>query len=336
MNVLRVKNNKTFWGSSNKTLEIFPTLDLVIDVSGFALGSKWGVNSPIRYTNQIRIAKIFNVPMILMPQSFGPFDFGNRQEEIDSLIREFMSYPIKIFARERDGYESLLKYGLKNVVWHPDLVLSSDNIDPSEIFRKPKFFYIPQTSEKNCVGVLPNLRSFDKGDPFQTLQIFFQIIEEVLSLGKTIYLFRHSFEDLKACRWLKSLFENESRVKILENDFSCFEYDEVCQQFEFLIAGRFHGVVHAYRHGIPCVILGWAVKYQELAELIFQTKYIFDITKKNCDVYQIFDAIRDMNQNLETNRKIILNRVEQIRNYSNCFDVMNQAIAESVSRRASA
>ena len=334
--VLITRKFRNSWGSVDDSIKIFPTLDLIVDVSGFSLGSKWGISSPIYYTNIIRIAKQFEIPVILMPQSFGPFDFREHQTEIDALIREFLSYPVKIFAREKDGYESLLKYGLKNVVWHPDLVLSSKNLDPSEIFTKTKIFYIPQVENKNSVGILPNMRSFDHGNPFQTFQIYFQLIEFLLDEGKEIYLFRHSFEDLEACTWLKSMFEDDSRVKIWNNDFSCFEYDEVCQQFEFLIVGRFHGVVHAYRNGIPCIILGWAVKYQELAEQIFQTKYIFDITKPDCDIEKIFDSIRDMENNLELNRRMILDRVGQIRKYSTCFEVMNDTIEKSMKRKLSA
>ena len=98
-------------------------------MSGFALGSKWGEKKSAAYLNVIEVARELGIPIILFPQSFGPFEFGASQEIFDARIKSLMTYPKKIFAREHDGYLSLHdEYGLKNVVFHPDLVLASDKI----------------------------------------------------------------------------------------------------------------------------------------------------------------------------------------------------------------
>ena len=87
-----------------------------------------------------------------------------------------------------------------------------------------------------------------------------------------------------------------------------------------MIIGRFHGIVHAYKNNVPCLLLGWAVKYQDLAQLMYQARYIFDITAPNVDVSDIFSAIDDMNSNLVLNKKILRERLAQVQRRSTCFD----------------
>lgn len=314
--------SKIMWGSYEETFQVMKNSDLIIDISGFALGNKWGVNASRAYLNKIRFMRALGVPIILMPQSFGPFDFGDDQKELDEKITDALSYPVKIFAREHDGYRPLHdKYKLKNVFWHPDIVLSSPQINPAYIYKIVPKISAPKALDASCVAVVPNLRSFDYSDnPWQTLQIYYEIINFLLKMDKVVYLFRHSVEDITPCKWLKSLFANNNRVILWENNFSCLEYDVACKQFDFLIIGRFHGIVHAYRNNVPCILMGWAVKYQELADLMNQSQYIFDITDPNVNVRAIFSAINDMNNNLALNKNILRENLKQVQQNFSCFD----------------
>ncbi|MBQ6975158.1 MAG: polysaccharide pyruvyl transferase family protein, partial [Selenomonadaceae bacterium] len=231
--LIKISSNKVSI-SSHPTISwcSFKKSDLIIDVSGFALISKWGVNTSYAYLNNLKIARVLKVPIILMPQSFGPFDFGENQNFMDKEIADTLTYPIKIFPREYDGFFPFReRYGLKNVSPHPDIVLSSPNVKAKDIFKNPPKVSVPKVLPTSCVGVVPNLRSFDRGgQPLQTLQAFYEIIDFLLKEGKIVYLFRHSVEDITPCRWLKDLFADDPRVILWENDFSCFEYDEVCRQ----------------------------------------------------------------------------------------------------------
>lgn len=322
------------WCPAEKTIRAFKAADLIVDVSGFALGSKWGANASFAYLNMINFVRALNVPMILMPQSFGGFEFGDAQKFMDAQIADVMTYPEKIFAREVDGYVPLReRYGLRNVSLHPDIVLSSETVKPADIYKDPPKITVPKVLDASCVGVVPNLRSFDRGgNPWQVLQTFYELINFLLKSGKIVYLFRHSVEDIRPCTWLKLLFADDGRVVLWQNDFSCFEYDEVCKQFDFLIVGRFHGVVHAYRNNVPCVLLGWAVKYRELAQLMYQTRYVFDVAAPEVDTREIFAAIDDMSNNLASNKKILRERLAQIQRGSSCFSAVEDILNASGGR----
>ena len=49
------------------------------------------------------------------------------------------------------------------------------------------------------------------------------------------------------------------------------------KQFQYLVASRFHSIVHAFKNGIPCIALGWATKYHDLLNLFDQGQYILDV-----------------------------------------------------------
>ena len=97
----------------------------------------------------------FNTPIYLMPQSFGPFDYGDSQN-FD--IGKMLSYAQVIFAREKAGYNLLVNtYQLTNVKYSKDLVLQNKNINPEYIYTNKKEKKIIQIEKNNNVAVIPNI-----------------------------------------------------------------------------------------------------------------------------------------------------------------------------------
>lgn len=60
---------------------IYKNTDLMIDISGYALGSNWSKETCNRYLDHLEFAKEFRIPVYLMPQSFGPFEFQGDEGE---------------------------------------------------------------------------------------------------------------------------------------------------------------------------------------------------------------------------------------------------------------
>ena len=270
-----------------------------------------------------------------MPQSFGPFDFGVQQKFMDSEISGALSYPRKIFAREYDGFVSLRqKYNLKNIAVHPDIVLASENVNLADIYKNPPTISVPRILPAACVGVVPNLRGFDHGSPWQALQTYYEMISFLRKAGKVVYILRHSAEDVVPCTWLKRLFAEDEHVVFWKDNFSCFEYDEICRQFDFMIVGRFHGIVHAYRNNVPCLLMGWAIKYNELAKLMYQSQYLIDLAAPEVNLKEIFAALSDMDTNLALNKKILQRRLAQVQAGSSCFTEALEILKEAAAKEA--
>lgn len=314
-------------GEYFKLKKLLPEIDLIIDISGFSLGDKWNRPGQEEYLDNIRLAKKYGVKMVLMPQSFGPFHYKKDMQILHTEIEQLLQYPYAVYAREEEG-EYLLKhqYNLKNVRKAPDIVLQSKKIDCDKIYKVVPVLNLLDVSV-NAVAIVPNIKCFQHGNKNDLYDLYKKMIEIILKNSRDVYLIRHSREDLSACRTIKELFLENARVHLVENDFSCIEFDEVIKQFQFAIVSRYHGVVHSYKNCIPCIILGWAVKYKELAKNMDQAEYSFDITGDRMNANEILEYICRMLKNYQVEKVKIENCLREIQK-ANCFNVLDEIINE--------
>lgn len=300
---------------------ILPDMDAVIDVSGFQLTSKFPNDANRLFLYYIEEAKRYSKKIVLMPQSFGPFDYTKDKEKMLSLIQTDLRKADLIFARENEGYHLLTDtLKLNNVYRSTDLVLQSKEIDWSNIYTDVPQFKYPKISGKGNVAIIPNIQTFKHGNETEIIELYKKIIIHLLENGKKVHIFRHS-NDMTACEKIYSGFENEKNVFLYRNQFECAEYSLMIKQFDFIIASRFHAIVHAYKEGIPAVIFGWAIKYQELASNFGQERFVFNITNElNKQLQDIFRALDDMCINYMHEGNKINEKMEQLF-HNTCFDL---------------
>ncbi len=304
--------------------KLFPDLTAIFDVSGFNLGDKWSVDIHKRYFNNIKLAKKYSIPMYLMPQSFGPFCYSDDKKYLMEDMQKLLPYPKVIFAREKEGKRLLEEtFGLQNVILSTDLVLQNSSLQLDSVFYKMPELNLPIITEKHNVGIIPNKQCFNFEDRENILGIYERIIDMLLSNGKNIYIFRHSSEDLEFCNMIKEGFPENDKVTVLDNDFSCLEYDVFVRQFDFIVCSRFHGIVHAYRNGVPCIALGWAVKYKELAENVSQGQYVLNIADESVSIDRLDAMLSDMLKNHIAESEIIKKKITEIQR-SNCFSILEE------------
>lgn len=310
---------QNLWQTSDLKV-LMPQIDAVIDVSGFALGQKWSTASQQKYLNNIRLAKAYHKPIYLMPQSFGGFDYPKESRYLLTEIGELLKYPRIVFAREQQGEHALKEaFHLTNVMLSYDMVLQNQEIDPANIFKKPPTIKIPSVSEIGNVALIPNQQCFRHGDQEKTMALYCFAIEKLIEKGKIVYVFHHSKDDAECCRIVYEKFSKNQAVKLIEQDFSCFEYDAFIKQFEFILCSRFHGIVHAYRNAVPAIALGWEIKYQELAKAVGQETFAFDITAPTLDRSLLTQAIETMSSDFVQQSRCIAARLCAIQKH-NCFD----------------
>lgn len=268
--------------------------DLVVDVSGFCLSSQFSKMKALDYLSNIYIFKRIGIPVVLFPQSFGPFDFkGVGAGFIKKQITRLLQYPVMVFAREQDGLEQLKGVDVsQNVHRSLDTVLLTRQLSFDNIFNTQPGKSTIQI-KPGSVAIVPNQKVFVKNQGNALINSYQTMINHLLQNGKNVYLLRHSFEDKDIVLQLKSLFAEEARVVALEQDFSALELTSIIGQFDFIIASRYHAVVHAYKCCVPAVVLGWAIKYQSLTEAFDQLKYCFDV-RTRFDDDKIIVAINHM------------------------------------------
>lgn len=308
--------------------KMLPQMDLIIDISGFSLGDQWNRQGQEEYLDNIRLAKKYGVKMVLMPQSFGPFHYDSDQQALHEEIRELLQYPSVVYAREQEGAKLLKEYyHLKNVRQSPDLVLQNKKIDIDKVFVGEPVINIPDDILPDSVAIVPNKKCFQHGEKETLLSLYQKLIEMLLHSSREVYLLRHSNEDLSVCEMIKELFLDNQHVHLLENDFSCLAFDVVIRKFQFTIVSRFHGAVHSYKNCVPCIILGWAVKYQELASYMNQESYAFDIRTNNIKDAEILKYTAQMMENYQNEKIQIQKGLAQIQQ-SNCFNILEEIFHE--------
>lgn len=303
--------------------ELYGKADILIDVSGYALGSNWGIQYCLNYLNSVLIAKVYGMRCFLMPQSFGPFDFkGVKGRFLEWYMKKLLRYPEVIYAREQEGFDLLTnKYNLKNVKLSCDLVLNnSKESSLNDIYKSPPPLQIPEVVNRS-VGLIPNMQNFKYGNKRHLLNVYEKVISSLVAESRNVYLIRHSVEDLAICHELKGRFQEEDSVMVLEDDYSCHEFSAFVGGFDFMIASRFHSIVHSFKQSVPCVILGWAVKYHVLADTFDQSEYVFDV-RDEVDSSEVLGKVEQMGSNREKESAKIRIKLENLQR-QNVYDVIS-------------
>jgi len=266
----------------NEARNILKDTGIMINVSGYALGSNWGLKKQLYYLSNIRVAKRYGIRVYLMPQSFGPFKY---KSIMSVLMKKLIKFSLEkcdvIYAREKESFDELTQnFKLTNVILSPDLVIRNKEINYHNVFEQ-----IPETItepiKQNSIAIIPNMKNFEFGNKDEVISLYRKAIDSALNHGMNVYLIRHSSEDVIACNILNELYPDNSHVIFLAKDYSSIEFNEIVKNMNFVVASRYHSIVHAYKNKIPCIAIGWATKYYELLRIFKQEAYISDVRRES-------------------------------------------------------
>jgi len=316
-------NTKRYSQQAKESVQqVFESCSMLIDINGYALSSQMGLKRSFRYLGNIVTAKKYGVPMYILPQSIGPFDYSTGGKFVlNPLLRTYLSYPEIVCPREHAGVESLKPYTRHNVQREFDIVLQTETYDFDNVYAtEPDLEY--KNLDADAVGIVPNSKVFDRADNEDIYSLYEAAIDELLDADKTVYVFRHSIEDIGYCRNIKARFSETEAVQLFEEDFDAPELEHIIEQCNFLIASRYHSIVHAYKHAVPVIAIGWAVKYRELLSEFGQSDYFFEGRERiNADAFM--SAVEQMKARSKDETSIVretLSTVRQNNLFSRLFD----------------
>ncbi len=300
---------------------IYKNTDLMIDISGYALGSNWGTEYINSYLDHLEFADAFHIPMYLMPQSFGPFEFsGEEGKRVYQRAEKLLPTVKRIFAREQDGYDALVSnFHLNNVSLAGDIVLNNRGIDKNNIYKVPRSSILPDIAAHSC-AVIPNNRNLMTGNSERVMSLYVTAISEMLKDGSSVYILSHSAQDASVCKELKRRFPDNDSVVLLEEEFLCIEFGDLITHFDYVVASRFHAIVHSFKSATPCIVLGWAEKYHELMRLFDQEQYMLDVRDEITDK-TISSIVNRMKKLYQSERSTILNKLSGLQT-KNVFDLV--------------
>lgn len=210
-------------------------------------------------------------------------------------------------------------HNLKNVKISYDLVLNNKSVDLNSVYKN-----IPMSCDfnvkTNSIAIIPNVRNSVVCSEKILLEAYKSLIDRFIVYGKNVYILRHSNSDIDICDKIFKMFHNNN-VFLIEQELSCVEFSNIVNKFDFVVASRFHSVVHSYKNAVPCLTMGWAVKYLDLHKLFHQEKYCFDV-RNNFDISKLLSAAEDLLNNHSNQSEIISKELNQVQKH-NIFDDIN-------------
>jgi len=299
--------------------EIFKNTDAIIDISGYALSSQWGWFPSVNYLLNIIVAKKYSIPYYIFPQSIGPFNYSLKYKVfLYPLMKLYLKYPKKIFIREKDGIKWIYKFTRKNVEKKYDIVLQNQGYNLTNIFKK-KVNLKNIEIENNSVGIIPNLRVIEHANSDEIYSIYNSLINRLIDAKKTVYILRHSHEDLEVCEKIYNFSSKAKSIRLIPDDLSAIELENITKQFDFVIASRYHSIIHSYKNGILVLVIGWATKYFELLENFDQIDYFFD-GRDRIDIDEINNKIDKLIGNYKYESEKIIDKMNAV-SKENIFDI---------------
>lgn len=286
-----------------------------IDISGFAVSTQWGrtyYDPLFSYLTNILIARRGSVPFFVFPQSMGPLDYpGPARALLFPIMKLAFSYPRRFYLRERECLEHVRPYTTRNVAWSPDIVLQGSEYDLSNIYTRVPTA-APVTVPPGSVALIPSQRVLERSDEGRLYSLYSSIIRGLLAAGRNIFIVRHAREDLDLCARIKSLFCDEPRVQSLADDMSCVQLETATKQFDFVVASRYHSLVHAYKHAVPALAIGWSYKYSSLMAELGQSALYFDC-RGDLDSEGILGALNGLTADRDGPARVLADRMQLLK-----------------------
>lgn len=208
----------------------------------------------------INIAMAANVPVIILPQTLGPFsDKSNYQ-----IASKILKYAQKVYVRDNKFVNDLNQMGV-----------SYEIAKDLSAYMKPEPWDIEIPPDS--IGL--NISGLCYSNTFRTLSGQFgmypdlinRIIKHFQSKGKFVYLIPHSYayglieqsnDDLEACRLAYERLEDKTNVIFVDKDLTSPQVKYVISKMSFFCGTRMHSNFAAIYSGVPLFGLSYSYKFE--------------------------------------------------------------------------
>lgn len=268
------------------------------DYGGDGFSDIYGTRDFLGRMNQTFVLWKANVPLIMLPQTVGPFiDKANYD-----LAVKIMRYAKEIYVRDDKFSDEFKKLGLK-------YTLTKD----ISSFMQPE----PWNIEIKTKAVGFNVSGLAYSNTFHGLEGQFdaypELVERIINhfrnKGCTIYLIPHSYnyqhpddnDDMLACREAYNRLSDKSNVVLIDKDMTAPQVKYVISKMTFFIGARMHANFAAIYTGVPLFGTAYSYKFQGAFDANGldgkrQTEMLNNLKKENIPAYlQKIDEIYNEN-----------------------------------------
>ncbi len=224
----------------------------VLDASGFSYSDQWGAAGIERMVYRCRWWHRRRIPVVLLPQAFGPFT----TERIRSAFRELAELASVIWVRDRHSGDHIRGLGVaeEKLRYAPDftcLVSGATRAEHSHLFGRPCF--------------IPNYRMIDMTGP-EVARAYVSFLvacaRMCIDAGLEPVMLIH---DQGRDQELVDVIEQKLHrplTTVVEDDPLIVK--GLVGKASFVVGSRYHGLISALTQGIACIGTSWSHKYEEL------------------------------------------------------------------------
>ncbi len=257
------------------------------DYGGDGFSDIYGERSFMNRMNQTWILRRANVPLLMLPQTVGPFKSGKCHD----IAVDIMRYAKEIYVRDGKFIPEFDKLGLKY----------SQTKDISSLMKpEPWDIEIAPTAVGLNVSGLAYSNTFCGLDgQFDAYPLLVeQIIDFFRGKGCIVYLIPHSYgynnpiadDDMMACREAYQRLKDKSNVVLVDKDMTAPQVKYVISQMSFFIGARMHANFAAIYTGVPVFGTAYSYKFEGAFNANGldgkkQTEMINNLKKEDIDKY---------------------------------------------------
>ena len=220
-------------------------VDLVLDASGFVFGDAW----PLAMIQQRLGMELLRfrqrgVPIVLLPQAFGPFN----RPEVRVAVKAIIESATLVYARD----EQSLSY-LKDLTDRPDIHLAPDFTNLLEVVPDPVY------TGRCCL--IPNHQVLARSQGAY-LGFLKECVVQLLARGEVpFWLIHEGPQDEEIATQVNMMLD--APLPIVKPSSAC-DIKAIIAACKLQIGSRFHGLVSALATGVPVLAVGWSHKYEAL------------------------------------------------------------------------
>jgi len=314
---------------SNSTLKALAEADFIGDIhGGDSFSDIYGMRRIIFGSIPDFIVLLLGKKLILLPQTYGPFD-----SKISKIIsRSILKRAEYVLSRDKEGVkiarEIVGEKDVGRILFCPDVAFTMYSVVPESPAIEPPLFR--RSSEDALIGLNINGLLFNGGYTRKNMfglkfdygAFVHSLSERILKETRAhLLLVPHTFapdghveSDPEACRQVFDAFKSRysGRIHRVEREYDQFEIKGIIGLCDFFVGSRMHACIAALSQGIPAIGVAYSQKFKGVFDSIGLGDMVVDA--RSMDMESTIRRILEMFRNRQSNCAMVRNQVEMAKN----------------------